>query len=97
MNYRIAKLREARGLSQQQLAEKIGMSQGTIAMWETDKRRIPDDKLILLADFFNVTTDYILGRNSIHALPFPEQCEVVDTLIDRIIISGDDVDIRFKF
>ena len=31
------------------------------------------------------------------ALPFAEQCEVVDTLIDRIIISGDDVDIRFKF
>lgn len=38
-----------------------------------------------------------LQTADIHALPFAEQCEVVDTLIDRIIISGDDVDIRFKF
>ena len=38
-----------------------------------------------------------LQAADIYALPFAEQCEVVDTLIDRIIINGDDVDIRFKF
>lgn len=84
MNYRIAKLREARGLSQQQLAEKIGMSQGTIAMWETDKRRIPDDKLILLADFFNVTTDYILGRNGISDASEKEQLDIEKAIHDNV-------------
>lgn len=60
---KIAYLREKKGLSQAALADKIGKSQSSVAMWETNKRRVPEDALKQLADFFGVTTDYLLGRD----------------------------------
>lgn len=59
---KISKLRERRGLSQVQLAEKLHMSQGSLAMYETGKRKPSLDTLKLIADYFNVSTDYLLGR-----------------------------------
>lgn len=59
---RISDLRKHRGLNQEQLAEKLSVSPSTIAMWETNKRALKDDSLKQLADFFDVTTDYLLGR-----------------------------------
>lgn len=59
---RISDLRKRRGLNQEQLAEKLSVSPSTIAMWETNKRALKDDSLKQLADFFNVSTDYLLGR-----------------------------------
>ncbi|SDJ69224.1 helix-turn-helix domain-containing protein [Alkalibacterium thalassium] len=63
IGHRLANLREKKGLSQAALAERLGMSQSSIAMWETNKRRVPDDALIKLADYYNVSTDYLLGRD----------------------------------
>lgn len=63
IGHRLANLREKRGLSQAALAEKIGKSQSSIAMWETNKRRVPEDALILLADFYGVSIDYLMGRD----------------------------------
>lgn len=60
--YRISELRENKRLSQSDLAKRLGMSQSTIAMWETNKRSLSDDQLNKLADFFGVTSDYLLGR-----------------------------------
>ncbi|MDT2756943.1 helix-turn-helix transcriptional regulator [Enterococcus asini] len=59
---RISDLRKRRGLNQEQLAEKLSVSPSTIAMWETNKRALKDDSLKQLADFFDVSTDYLLGR-----------------------------------
>ena len=59
---KISKLRERRGLSQVQLAEKLHMSQGSLGMYETGKRKPSLETLELIADFFNVSTDYLLGR-----------------------------------
>lgn len=59
---RIAFLREKRGLSQPQLAKKLNVGTSTIGMWETGKRGLKDETLKLIADFFNVSTDYLLGR-----------------------------------
>lgn len=63
LGHRLANLREKKGLSQAALAERLGMSQSSIAMWETNKRRVPDDALIKLADYYNVSTDYLYGRD----------------------------------
>ena len=63
--YRIATLREQRGLSQKELANRLGVSQSQVGHWESGKRRIQDEWLIELANFFDVTTDYILGRASL--------------------------------
>lgn len=59
---RLSQLRKEKGITQVKLAQYFGISNGTIAMWETDKRQPDSDTLIKLADFFNVSVDYLLGR-----------------------------------
>lgn len=59
---RVAELRKKRGLSQTSFAEKIHMSPSTVAMWEVGEREIKSSTLHQLADFFGVSTDYLLGR-----------------------------------
>lgn len=65
---RLKELRNKSGLTQVKFAEKFGISYGTIAMWETGKREPDNDTVIRLAKFFNVTTDYLLGRSD---YPYP--------------------------
>lgn len=59
---RLAGLRNRRSLTQTQLAAQIGMSHSSVASWETGARD-PDSAMVSkLADFFHVSTDYLLGR-----------------------------------
>lgn len=56
------KLRKSRGLSQKALGDRLGLGQGTISQWEVG-RTMPDLQTVIeLADFYGVTTDYLLGR-----------------------------------
>ena len=57
---RIRELRTSLGLSQKKLAQAIGVSDTAIQNYEYQKRRLPGDTLSKLADFFDVSTDYIL-------------------------------------
>ena len=57
---RIRDLRTSLGLSQKKLAQAIGVSDTAIQNYEYQKRRLPGDTLSKLADFFDVSTDYIL-------------------------------------
>jgi len=61
---RIASLRKSRGLTQRQLADRIGVAQSTIASWETGKREPNREYIVKLATFFNTTTDYILCKEN---------------------------------
>lgn len=57
---RILELRKKAGISQEQLAEAVGVSRQAVSKWESGNA-LPDiDKIILLSDHFQVTTDYIL-------------------------------------
>ncbi|SHF50996.1 helix-turn-helix domain-containing protein [Caloramator proteoclasticus] len=59
---RIKKLRTEKQITQPELAKILGVSRSTIAMYENNERE-PNIKTInKIADFFNVTTDYLLGR-----------------------------------
>lgn len=65
----LRELRDDKKLSQSQLAKIIYVTTGTISNYENN-RHLPDvDKLILLADYFGVTTDYLLGRSSSNLSP----------------------------
>lgn len=58
----LVNLRKENALSQKALAEKIGVSQQTVGSWET-RRTEPDQRALkLLADYFNVSVDYLLGQ-----------------------------------
>lgn len=59
-------LRNAKNYSQQKLANIIGVSRSTIAMWETGASQPDNDTLKRLADLFGVSVDYLLGRDDSH-------------------------------
>lgn len=57
---RIQALRKAKGMSQEGLADQIGVSRQTVSKWESEQS-LPDlEKIILLSEYFEVTTDYLL-------------------------------------
>lgn len=59
----LQELRKDKRLSQKQLADVIAVTTGTISNYENDQH-LPDiEKLIMLANYFDVTTDYLLGRS----------------------------------
>lgn len=59
--YRIRDLREDRDLSQAEIAKAIKTTQQQYSKIELGKADISGEKLILLANFYRVSTDYILG------------------------------------
>lgn len=61
----LKKLRKEKGLTQAELAEKFGLKPSILGMYENN-RRMPEVKtLSAMADFFNVTTDYLLGKTNL--------------------------------
>ena len=58
----IKELRLERGLSQAALAKSIGVSEKAIDYWERGVNEPKATYIVLLADFFGVTTDFLLGR-----------------------------------
>ena len=62
MYQRIRSLREDRDLTQTQIAQMLGMSQTGYSKYETGENDIPTAVLIKLADFYQTSTDYLLGR-----------------------------------
>ncbi|WP_289050724.1 helix-turn-helix domain-containing protein [uncultured Acidaminococcus sp.] len=59
---RLRYLRKINNLSQQQVAYVLHCTQVSYGMYELDKRMIPLDKLIQLADFYHTILDYLAGR-----------------------------------
>ena len=59
---RIRDLREDADLTQKQVGEAINVPQRTYAYYESGQRMVPPRVLCDLADFYNVSVDYILGR-----------------------------------
>lgn len=57
---RIQYLRKTNGISQEELADKVGVSRQAVSKWESEQS-LPDlGKIITMSDYFGVTTDYIL-------------------------------------
>ena len=62
MEFRLKKLRKKKKISQLKLALDLNMNQNTISRYETMEREADYETLIKLADYFDVTLDYLLGR-----------------------------------
>ena len=59
---RLKEIRRAKGVSQLKLAIDLHTSQNTISRYETGEREPGINELIKIADYFNVSVDYLLGR-----------------------------------
>ena len=58
---RLKELREDRGLSMKKLSELVNIGIASISRWEKEMTIVNGDQLIIFANFFNVSTDYLLG------------------------------------
>lgn len=68
----IRNLRIDKGLTQKQIAEYLGVSQNTYSQYEIGVLNYPIDALLKLADFYNVSIDYLLGRTNTKT-PYPKK------------------------
>ncbi|MGB9662182.1 MAG: helix-turn-helix domain-containing protein [Moorellaceae bacterium] len=84
---RLAALRREKGLSQAELARMLNMGQSTIAMYEKNKRRPDPETLERLADFFQVSVDYLLGRTNYRERLTYELPEDTQNLITLLLLE----------
>lgn len=75
----LSELRHARNLTQAELALEIYVTPGTISNYESNVHYPDVEKLKQLADFFNVTTDYLLGRS---------KCSLSPAILEQKISDG---------
>lgn len=76
---RLRQLRKEAGFRQDELALNLNFSRSTISYYETGAR-IPDiQKILIIAEFFNVSVDYILGRTNVKKF-IATNTEVIDFL-----------------
>lgn len=61
---RLRDLREDNDLKQSQIAELLNIKQNTYSQYENEKREIPISMLWRLADYYNTSVDYIIGRTN---------------------------------
>lgn len=61
---RLKDLRERNDIKQTQISAHLGIGQNTYSRWENDERKPDYDTLIKIADFYNVSTDYLLGHKT---------------------------------
>ena len=60
--FRLKELRKDRKISQVKLAMDLNLTQNSISRYENGEREADYDTLVAIADYFNVSVDYLLGR-----------------------------------
>ena len=81
---KLKKLRKARGLSQEQLADQLNVSRQAISKWELGESTPDTDNLIALSDYYGVSLDYLLRHQEV-----PEVSEkVMVREVQPLISSG---------
>ena len=86
-NETLKNLRNKQNLTQTDIAEKLGISQTTYGRYETGDIEPSLGSIILLADFYGVSTDYILGRTKYSI----SSNKTLKTLISRIQEDLEDI------
>ena len=81
---RIKDLREDRDLRQTDLAKATGIDQRTISNYETGKSSPDAYALIKLADYFNVSIDFLVGRVNYNFYKKADKEKTIEEIIDRL-------------
>lgn len=77
LSNRLKNLRTKRNITQSDLAKRIGVARTTYAMYEQGKREPDYDTLQKIANFYEVSIDYLLGRDEIPYKPDQEEFEAL--------------------
>ncbi len=81
----IRRLRQERGLRQEELGRRVGASKQSVSNWENGNIAPSIDLLIRLADFFGVSTDYLLGRQNQRTLDADGLSDLQATHVQQLI------------
>ena len=91
--YRVAEARQLVGLSQKQLADKLGVSQQAVYYYETGRSDIKSSVLMKISDITGCTVSYILGiSDSPYEIAVPSDNKQVDDRRAAIIVAYDAMD-----
>ena len=82
---RLIKLRKELNLTQEELAQKIGYTRTAISAWEIGRNEPSNADTIKLAEYFGVSTDYLLGKSDIRNLKSNKESEIPEI---RVIERG---------
>lgn len=88
MGNRLRELRKSRHLTMKQLGAEFGIAESTISQYETGKRQPDNETLLRFGEFFDVSVDYILGRDDRTPAPMGER-SVNDDDIKFALFGGD--------
>ena len=86
----IRELREEKGITQAKLAEIFGVGRTTITMYEKGTIVPPADILRKLADYFNVSVDYLLGREEKMPAGFPTDISELEADLRKVNFPVDE-------
>lgn len=76
---RIQNLRKSKGMSQEELADRIGVSRQAVSKWESEQATPDLEKVVIMSDIFEVTTDYLLkGIEPVKADEHKTMADVID-------------------
>ena len=84
----IVRLRENLGLTQKELAEALNMNRSVLNRIENGTRPVRDDELAVFADYFNVSADYLLGRETPKAPALSDEQTTVLKGFDSLNSAG---------
>lgn len=85
---RIKQLRKQHGLTQLTLAERLGVTKGTVSTWETNSRRPGFETLEDMCDLFQVRMDYLMGRSDDTSPP-----AISDDVLEALALSSVEEDL----
>lgn len=69
MPERLRELRLELGKTQQEMADLLNITSSAYSLYETGKRQLNYESLLILADYFEISLDYLFGRSNVKTLP----------------------------
>ncbi|MCS7463728.1 helix-turn-helix domain-containing protein [Paenibacillus doosanensis] len=88
----IAKLRNKRCMTQEELASRVGITRSALSHYENNRREPDYETIQKFADFFEVTVDYLMGRSedTYYINEFANQLELSDeAIMERFVLTVD--------
>jgi len=87
---KIKELRTNKDISQEKLSEHLGVTKNAISSWENNRTEPSSDMIKKIAEYFHVTTDYLLGANQNKT-----DIEIIKMRLNEAgVIYGDDLSIE---
>ena len=80
---RIQSLRKSKGMSQEELADRIGVSRQAVSKWESEQATPDLEKVVIMSDIFEVTTDYLL--KGIEPVKTDEHKTMADVIDQKVL------------